>query len=267
MLSATLQMTSSLLGEITAVQEAELNKRVTGLEREKEIEVAKFEESALAETMTEEEKADKIIQIEEGFDEKILALQKEQFDKSQKLQRAMTIMNTASAVMEIWGSKGTGFTIADWIMKGIQTAMVIATGALQLKQINAQVAPAEFGGIEGETFASGGMVQGPSHDEGGVKFAVGGRVVELEGGEAVISKKATAMFRPQLSAMNVAGGGRKFAEGGITLDSEMLQDVMMKDLTEVIQQSLTRSPEIILTEANVSNSQKSVETIETKATF
>ena len=50
---------------------------------------------------------------------------------------------------------------------------------------------------------------------GGEKFAVGGRVVELEGGEAVINKRSTSMFRNQLSAMNAAGGGVKFADGGL----------------------------------------------------
>ena len=60
------------------------------------------------------------------------------------------------------------------------------------------------------------MVYGPSHAQGGVKYNAGGRVVELEGGEAVINKRSTSMFREQLSAMNVMGGGVKFAEGGIT---------------------------------------------------
>lgn len=62
---------------------------------------------------------------------------------------------------------------------------------------------------------NGGMVKGPSHEKGGVKFNVGGEVVELEGGEAVINKKSTEMFRPILSKMNQAGGGVSFARGGI----------------------------------------------------
>jgi len=56
-----------------------------------------------------------------------------------------------------------------------------------------------------EEFANGGMVQGKAHAQGGEKFAVGGRVVELEGGEAVINKRSTSMFSSQLSAMNAAG--------------------------------------------------------------
>jgi len=95
------------------------------------------------------------------------------------------------------------------------------TGALGAAQV------AKIAGIfeeGGETFADGGlmkggMFKGASHKDGGIKFRVGGKIHEAEGGEAIISKRATAMFKPQLSAMNVAGGGKKFATGGIPLAS------------------------------------------------
>ena len=70
-------------------------------------------------------------------------------------------------------------------------------------------------------FEQGGVVNGPSHANGGVKFAVGGQVNELEGGEAVINKRSTSMFGPILSALNVAGGGKKFAQGGIINDARL----------------------------------------------
>lgn len=61
----------------------------------------------------------------------------------------------------------------------------------------------------------GGMFEGASHAQGGIKFKVGGRIHEAEGGEAIINKRSTAMFKPLLSAINTAGGGVKFAKGGI----------------------------------------------------
>ncbi len=64
-------------------------------------------------------------------------------------------------------------------------------------------------------YKNGGMVKGPSHKRGGVKFNVGGEVVELEGGEAVINKKSTKMFRDVLSQINQAGGGVRFEKGGM----------------------------------------------------
>ena len=70
-------------------------------------------------------------------------------------------------------------------------------------------------------YKKGGMVKGPSHKNGGVKFDVGGEVVELEGGEAVINKKSTAMFKDILSKINQAGGGVKFGRGGMLGDMDM----------------------------------------------
>lgn len=69
--------------------------------------------------------------------------------------------------------------------------------------------------IEKQEFAKGGLVYGKSHAQGGEMFAVGGRVAELEGGEAVINKRSTAMFGGALSAMNQAGGGVSFSSPNI----------------------------------------------------
>ena len=60
------------------------------------------------------------------------------------------------------------------------------------------------------------MFQGASHAQGGIKFASGGRIMEAEGGEAIINKRSTSMFKPLLSAINQIGGGKKFQTGGIT---------------------------------------------------
>lgn len=62
-----------------------------------------------------------------------------------------------------------------------------------------------------DKFAKGGILQGPSHAQGGIMTPFG----ELEGEEAVINKRSTRMFAPLLSRINEAGGGRKFARGGI----------------------------------------------------
>ena len=56
----------------------------------------------------------------------------------------------------------------------------------------------------------GGVTVGPRHSEGGIPTRFG----ELEGGEAVINRRSTQEFRPLLSAINQAGGGRAFEDGG-----------------------------------------------------
>ncbi len=115
----------------------------------------------------------------------------------------------------------------------------------------------------GPTFADGGMVYGNSHTNGGEKFAVGGRVVELEGGEAVINKRSTAMFRSQLSAMNTAGGGTKFADGGIANSPSFAQTQF-----DVMGQSMMSSGgRVTVVEADITSTQNSVKTIESEASF
>jgi hypothetical protein len=79
-----------------------------------------------------------------------------------------------------------------------------------------------------ETFGDGGVFNGPSHENGGIpiKNKSTGKMLEVEGGEAIINKKSTEMFKPLLSKINESGGGVKFAEGGITPVD--LENVMSK---------------------------------------
>jgi hypothetical protein len=55
-------------------------------------------------------------------------------------------------------------------------------------------------------FAEGGMVNGPSHDQGGVPFSVQGQSgYEMEGGEYIVNKRATSMHRDLLERINKSG--------------------------------------------------------------
>ena len=71
-------------------------------------------------------------------------------------------------------------------------------------------------------FADGGVVNGPSHEEGGVPFSVQGNGgYEMEGGEYVINKRATSMHKDLLDRINQSGKTRpqvgkvNFAQGGL----------------------------------------------------
>jgi len=122
------------------------------------------------------------------------------------------------------------------------------------------------GGIV-ETFANGGMVHGKSHAQGGEKFAVGGRVVELEGGEAVINKRSTAMFSRQLSAMNAAGGGVKFADGGLLNQPSFSQQQFNAIGQNQMMGAMGSSSKVVVVEADITDSQNSVSVIQSEATI
>ena len=118
-----------------------------------------------------------------------------------------------------------------------------------------------------EEFANGGMVQGKSHAQGGEKFAVGGRVVELEGGEAVINKRSTAMFSNQLSAMNAAGGGVKFADGGLLNMPSFSQQQFNALGQSQMMGAMGSSGKVVVVEADITNSQNTVSVIQSQATI
>ena len=118
-----------------------------------------------------------------------------------------------------------------------------------------------------EEFANGGMVQGKSHAQGGEKFAVGGRVVELEGGEAVINKRSTSMFSSQLSAMNAAGGGVKFADGGLLNQPSFSQQQFNALGQNQMMGAMGGSSKVVVVEADITDSQNTVSVIQSQATI
>ena len=106
------------------------------------------------------------------------------------------------------------------------------------------------------------MVRGKSHAQGGEKFGVGGRVMELEAGEAVINKRSTAMFKDQLSAMNAAGGGVKFADGGL-LNMPSFATASFSALNS----SQGTTQKVVVVESDITKTQRKVNVIEAAATI
>ena len=262
----TLSQVSDIMGGFNDLQQERLNTKLGIIERSQNDEIAAFENSAAAQVMTTEERDAKIEEITAAHDAQMLTLKIAQFKKDQNLAVADAFIQGGQSIMGILAGEGTGNVIADGIIKGILIASSIAMTALQIATIRAAAPPtAEFGGIMNDSFfASGGMVNGKSHSQGGEKFAVGGRVVELEGGEAVINKKSTAMFKPILSNINVAGGGRKFADGGMVFgtDGESNDSSMLDALINQL-----NNQQVLLVEADVTRSQKNVKNIESRISF
>lgn len=180
-------------------------------------------------------------------------LNKEFAKKEKNAAKAQAVINGALAVTKVLAQTGT---LAPFVIP-----MIIAATVAQLAVIESQ----QFakGGIV-EKFADGGMVVGKSHAQGGEKFAVGGRVVELEGGEAVINKRSTAMFGSQLSAMNAAGGGVKFADGGLLNQSSFSS---ARFNSAGFGSSQGGGGRVVVVESDITTSQRKVRAIENNASF
>ena len=131
----------------------------------------------------------------------------------------------------------------------------------------------DTGELSGEMFEQGGLTRGGmfvgnSHANGGVKFRVGGRIHEAEGGEAIINKKSTSMFRPVLSAINsYNGNGVKFADGGLLNSGEKFaMGGELSSAQQLISGGMGTS-KVVIVESDMTNVQNRISAIESQATF
>ena len=107
-------------------------------------------------------------------EEKQKKLEHDQAVKKKKMQLAQAYINMAMSVSMA--------AVNNWPIPAIpMMALAAATGAAQIAAIQSQNIP---------SYGSGGVIQGKSHKEGGVKV-LGGRA-EVEGGEFITNKATTA---------------------------------------------------------------------------
>ena len=182
-----------------------------------------------------------------------------------KISQASAVASGIEALIEAKGAITSQAAGGDPFTAFFRVAAMAAQMASVISSIKGLMGGSdkfEQGGL-----TNGGMFKGSSHANGGVKFAVGGRIHEAEGGEAIINKRSTAMFKPMLSAMNQAGGGVKFANGGFLSTGEKF--AMGGELANV-QDMISGgggTTQVIMVESDVTQTQGRVSAIESQATF
>lgn len=178
-------------------------------------------------------------------------IQKEAARKQQKIDVVQAVINTAKAVTA--GLASTPFLPVGLIMGGIAAAQ----GAAQIKMIRSQ------------KFAQGGILNGPSHAQGGIPmFSKGGAFYgEAEGGEAVLTKgvMANPALASMASALNVAGGGVPFFANGGVLDP--IQSATPTDRAADIIASGLKSRQPVLVVEQLRERENSVDVIESLRTI
>ena len=231
---------------------AQYDRDVEALDKSHNLEITELDRKLASKQMSQADYDGAVMRKETELNNSKITLEKEYAKKQKKIAIAQVIIDGALAVAKAYAQTGT--------LGAFVVPLIIAQTGMQLAAIQSQ----QFakGGMV-EEYANGGMVQGKSHAQGGEKFAVGGRVVELEGGEAVINKRSTAMFKPQLSAMNSAGGGVKFADGGI-MSSSSFTSARFNSLSLGGSQSSGR---VVVVESDITNSQSKVKAIQSNASF
>jgi len=144
-------------------------------------------------------------------------IEKQIFDAEQKRDRQLALVDYLEALGSIIPTllkRGEAASPLDVSLKAAITAGFATVGyGLELRAINQRkFIPTRF--------AEGGIVNGPSHAEGGVPFTVRGQGgYEMEGGEYIVNKKATQKYKTLLDQINGYGKSNyKFATGGIVKD-------------------------------------------------
>ncbi|MBQ5900689.1 MAG: hypothetical protein IIW86_02380 [Clostridia bacterium] len=166
-------------------------------------------------------------------------------------------VNTASAIMGAWESVASIVFPGNVIAGGILTAMLAATGAMQTATAMSEMNRAL-------SYRRGGLLYGKSHEEGGIKTDGG---IELEGGEAVLNKRAVAAFAPLLSAINQSTGGVPInVVGASQSKTQVVSTVDKKALREIVAEvvgGVTSIP-VTVTQRDITDAQTERHTIVTR---
>ncbi len=204
---------------------------------------ASFEEDVLrsqleSQLISQEEYSSRLEQIKKNEVQRLNAVERKIFDEENKRDRQQAtsdyLLSLASIVPNLIVTDKKANPVEIAIMSAITGALASVAYASQLSAINKrQFIP--------KTFAEGGVVEGPSHQEGGVPFTVRGQSgYEMEGGEYIINKKSAIKYKSLLDEINNTRKTPKykFATGGVVgrIDNNESKKV---ELLEAIAQATT----------------------------
>lgn len=183
---------------------------------------------------------------------------KESFEKQKKLQLQMAYVDAAKSVTSIL-AQYPKFDGGIAMFAAIATAAIMNTAAItRIKRTQYQGASSGDEGNDGQPskFARGGILVGPLHSQGGIRTSFG----ELEGGEFVVNRRSTRMYGGLISAINQAGGGRKFATGGI---------LGLEDQLQSLQRNMNQSPVVkaYVLEGDISSAMEAEQKIKYRTTL
>ena len=163
---------------------------------------------------------------QQQYENQRLAIEKERVRKTNQIEKKRFEAEKANSLAEL--AIKTAIALIE--ARGIERIIVAALSASQAAIIASQ----RFQPVK---FAKGGLVQGASHEQGGVPFTVKGRGgYEMEGNEFIVNKKSTAQFLPLLEQINAFGAGNTpvragmFANGGVVPQGGGRTDDLLEQL-------------------------------------
>jgi len=227
---------------------------------------------------------------QDGYDKEQLALKNKEEAQIKDIQNTILQAETAQAAISqllsakineilleamssLWADKTIPFLAKVGLAVGMKSLVTPLINNLLSGGGGSSNAGGERFGEQGSQFEQGGLTRGGmfvgnSHANGGVKFRVGGRIHEAEGGEAIINKRSTSMFRPMLSAINsYNGNGVKFADGGLLNSGEKFaMGGELRSAQQLLGGGFGTS-KVVIVESDMTDVQNRISAIESQATF
>jgi hypothetical protein len=203
-LQQAFDMFNDLVGETSSLIQQKIAMDLKMLEKS-------FNESLTTVVGDTEEANQKRLELTKQYETQKAQIEKEATIKSLQAQKLQAIASAASAIIAAQELLPP-FNI-------IQTGIVAGVAAAQVALIQQQIEQAR-------SMAGGGMIFGPSHENGGVMVGGG---YNLEGGESVINKVSTVQYGSLLSSINQMGGGRAITN---TTQNGLMEERLMQAIAK-----------------------------------
>jgi hypothetical protein len=187
---------------------------------------------------------------------------KKMFDAQKKVDMQTAIFtgisSTAQAVAMAFANSPN--PVAAAVFAGISTAAIAASTAMNIKGISQRK-------FIPKKFADGGMVNGPSHSQGGIPFTVRGNGgYEMEGGEFIVNKEAAKNNLAELERINgkTRTGKRRFATGGVVSESS---DNSTSSVNEALIEALSKPVRAYVTTQDLQKSESERNALSRKTSY
>ncbi len=215
------QQTSNLIFQAQAdrIQRTQATEQ-SALSTRHDSETAALQAQLTSGAITQAQFDQKKLESDQAFADEQLAIKKAAFEQDKQLKKqqlaANLILELSNIAVSAAANPANALTLgaAGISQYAIQAGLAIGRAAIQNSA------------IDSIKFSKGGVLDGPSHKQGGIPFSINGRTgFEAEGDEIILTKGVSKnpALRQIASQINVAGGGvpldrntskRSFADGG-----------------------------------------------------
>lgn len=253
--------------------ESEFQLRFEELERQRQLEVAQAKKKGLDVDKVENKFAERKKLLDKQVQQAKLDAFQSVFGQIRGLFGEETAVGKAAAIAETTINTYKAATAAYSAMAGIPivgpalgavaAGLAVAAGVSNISKITSTKT----------TYQDGGYLEGNSHAQGGVPFTIGGQPgFEAEGGEFIVNKKSTSMFRPLLESINSKYGVKNitpsnlYQNGGIvTKNIQQSQNNQGQSLdSNVLKEAVYQGAKEGTSDANINITEGAIEGITTK---